>query len=111
MLVRKASLRAALEMETRAIAEVLPALNAVEVEQLQAMLASEVTAIDADAEAQVAQEAALARTTKAMNVQLSRAASLALQNEMMCRLEQGRCAAPAALVGEAVAKAFAGGRP
>ena len=103
-----------LEIETAKIAEALPALNAVEIEQLQSMLASEVENYGADAEAlsqQIEREAALAASTRAMDVRLSREASRALQDEMLRRMERGHCPAPAALVGEAVAKAFAGGRP
>lgn len=77
-------------------------------------MAGEIAAADADADAlrqQVEQEAALASSTKAMNVKLSREASRALQAEMMPRIERDYCPAPAALVGEAVAKAFAGGAP
>ena len=55
---------------------------------------------------QVEREAALAASTKAMEVKLSREASRALQAEMLRRIERGHCPAPAALVGEAVAKAF-----
>jgi len=115
MLQEKVRLRALLEIETAKIAEALPALNAVEVEQLQGMLAGQAEDYGAEAEVlrqQVEREAALAASTKAMDVRLSREASQVLQAEMMFRLEQrGHCPAPAALVGEAVAKAFAGGRP
>jgi len=55
---------------------------------------------------QVEREAALSASTKAMDVKLSREASRALQAEMLRRIERGLCPAPAALVGEAVAKAF-----
>lgn len=55
--------------------------------------------------------AALAASTKAMDVKLSREASRTLQAEMMRRIERGHCPAPAALVGEALVRMFAGGRP
>lgn len=81
MLQEKVRLRALLEIETAKIAEALPALNAVEIEQLQSMLASEVENYGADLEAlsqQIEREAALAASTRAMDVRLSREASRAL---------------------------------
>ena len=111
MLVRKSQLRAELELEAARIAEAIPTLNATELAELKELLANEVADIGTDAREQVEREAALAASTKAMNVKLSREASRALQAQMMRRLEHGHCPAPAPLVGEAVAKAFAGGRP
>ena len=49
--------------------------------------------------------------TEKMDVKLSREASRTLQAEMMRRIERGHCPGPAALVGEALVRMFAGGRP
>ena len=47
-------------------------------------------------------------STKAIQIQLSREASRALQGEMMRRLERGHCPAPAALVAELEFSALSG---
>jgi len=95
----------------RGIYREVQSLSAAELAELQGLMASEIAAADTDVQAlrtQVEQEAALVKSTRTMDVRLSRSASQILQAEMMRRIERGYCPAPAALVGEAVAEAFAG---
>lgn len=110
MLVRKTQLRALMEIESSKIAEALPYLSATETEQLQGMLAGEITDCNSDLAAlaqQADREAALAASTKAMDLRLSREASAQLQSEMLRRIErQGFCPAPAQLAADAIARAF-----
>jgi hypothetical protein len=76
-------------------------------------MADEVAAADADVEAlrvQVEQEAALARTTKPMQVRIPRLASTVLAAEVERRIARGNYPSAEALIGEAVMLAFAGGR-
>ena len=71
MMLRKAQLRSLLEIEQAKITEAVPMLNAAEVEQLKAMLASEVEDCGRDAEAlrqQIEREASLLSSTKAMQI-------------------------------------------
>ena len=82
--------------------------------ELQTMMAVEVAAADVDVEslrAQVEQEAALAQTTKAMQVRIPRRAAAVLAAEVERRIARGVYPSAESLVGEAVAKAFAGGHP
>ena len=75
-------------------------------------MAGEVAAVDVDAlRQQVAQEAVLAQTTKPMQVRIPRQAAVVLAAEVERRIARGVYPSPEALVGEAVAKAFAGGCP
>jgi hypothetical protein len=110
MVVRKTEYRALMELESRRIAEALPYLSSTETEQLSEMLQGEIADCNADVSAlaeQVDREAALAASTRAMDVRLSREASRALQAEMLRRIERlGFCQAPAQLTGEAVMRAY-----
>jgi hypothetical protein len=112
MLVRKTQLRALLEIESARIAEALPSLTAAETEQLSEMLRGEVADCNADVASlaeQVDREAALAASTKAMDLKLSRSASKTLQAKMMRRIERsGFCPAPATLAADAIARAYRG---
>ena len=112
MMLRRAQLRSLLEIEASKIAEAIPHLSADETRQLQSMLSDEVVAADADVAAlaqQIDREAALAASTKAMDVRLTREASRVLQGEMMRRIDrQGFCPAPSQLAGEAIARAYGG---
>jgi hypothetical protein len=110
MLCKKTELRALMEVESRKIAEAIPHLSAAETEQLQAMLAGEAAACDADVPAsakQVEAEASLAASTRAMDVRIDRQASRALQAEMLRRIEaQGLCPAASQLTGEAIRRVY-----
>ena len=77
-------------------------------------MAGEVVAADIDAEAlraQVAEESALAQTTRAMQITIPRKASALLGAEAERRIARGVYPSAESLVGEAVNKAFAGARP
>ena len=87
MLMRKSRLRAELQMESQRIAEALPSLSAIELGELKELVAVEIQAIDDDARREIEHEAALATSTKAMEVRLDRTTSQALQIQMLRRLE------------------------
>ena len=77
-------------------------------------MADKVAAADADAEnmrVQIAREADLAKTTKPVMVRLPRRAATVLAAEVERRIGRGVYPSAESLVGEAVNKAFAGGRP
>jgi hypothetical protein len=91
----------------------LHALSPDEIVELQSLLAGEVAAADADAEAvrvQAEQEAALAKAIKPVVVRIPRRASTILAAEVERRIARGVYPSAESLVGEAVTKAFAGGR-
>ena len=113
-LQEKCRLRAALAVVQAEIDGALSALSPVELQELQTMMAVEVAAVDVDVEslrAQVEQEAALARTTKPMQVHIPRRAAAVLAAEAERRIARGVYPSAEGLIGEAVAKAFAGVRP
>src|SRR5271157_2752711 len=87
MLMQKSQLRAELQMEAQRIQEALPGLNAVELDELRALVAVEIETIDNDVRHDIEQETALARSTRAMEIKLDRVTSQALQQEMLRRLE------------------------
>jgi hypothetical protein len=108
-LQEKCRLRAALAAVSAEIDSALPSLNAGELQELQAMMAIEVRAADADAEAlraQVAEEAALAKTQRPMQVTLARRACAILGAEAERRVQRGVFASAEALTGEAIAIAY-----
>ena len=107
MLMRKSQLRAELQMEAQRIQEALPNLNAIELDELRALVAVEIETIDDDVRRDIEQETALARSTRAMEIKLDRVTSQALQQEMLRRLESGSfCPPPATLIREALTLAF-----
>jgi hypothetical protein len=113
-LIEKSRLRAALAAVQADLDAAIPALSPNELQDLQLLLAGEVQAADADAEAlrqQVAEESALAQTTRAMQITIPRRASAILGAEAERRIARGVYPSAESLVGEAVAKAFAGARP
>ena len=89
-LFEKSRLRAALSAVQAEIDAALPALNPGEITELQRLIAGEVAAADIDVrmmQQQIAQEEALAASTKAMDVRLTREASRILHVEMMRQIE------------------------
>jgi hypothetical protein len=83
-LIEKTRLRAALAAVQADIDAVLPALNAGELQELQSLMASEIQMADAETEgmcAQIAEEAELAQTTKAVSITIARRAAAVLGME------------------------------
>jgi hypothetical protein len=107
-LLEKTRLRAALAAVQSEIDAAIPTLSHGELQELQVMMATEIAAADIDAEslrAQIAEEAALAQTTKAMSITIARRASVVLGMEAERRVQRGVFASAESLVGEAVQRA------
>lgn len=107
--LRKCALRAELARCSAEVEAGVEALTASELEDLKAMMAVEVEAVDADAQAlraQVEAEAKLAETTVPLTVPVSRRAASALASEARRRLSRGVFPSSAALVAEAVVQAY-----
>jgi len=110
----KCRLRAVLQAMQADIEIAVQALTPTELHELQGLIANEVEAADVDVaalSAQVDQEAMLAKTTRPMQVKIPRRAAAVLTAEVERRIARGVYPSAESLVGEAVAKAFAGGHP
>jgi hypothetical protein len=112
-LQEKCRLRAALAAIQADLDAMIPTLNANELQELRGLMAGEVQAIDQDAaalRAKIAEEERLSKSTKAMQVQISRSASTILASEVERRISRGIYPSAEALINEAVAAHFGGGR-
>jgi hypothetical protein len=110
----KCRLKAELAQIQAEIDTMIPTLSHGELAELQSLMASEVAAAGADAEAlraQIEKEAALAKTQRPMQITIPRRASAILGAEAERRITRGVYPSAESLVGEAISRAFAGVRP
>ena len=112
MVRRKVELRTMLALETSRIEAAMSRLNSEDVADLLSLLNAENTHIDADLEkikidaARIAREDAQAIGVRPMKVEINRATSKVLQNEIERRLLTGHIAPLDLLIQEAVRTAF-----
>jgi hypothetical protein len=103
--LRKCQLRSELAVVSAELDAGVQSLSAVEIAELQSLMAAEVTAADHDANvlrAEVAKEAELAKTVKPVMVRIPRRAAHALAMEAERRIACGSYPSSETLVSEAV---------
>ena len=107
---RKCALRAALCAISAEIEAAVPDLNASELQELQQLMQADIESVDADTaelQAQVAEEAKLSKTQKAMKITISRRASAILGAEAERRIQRGVFASAESLVVESLERSYA----
>ena len=107
---RKCALRAALCAISAEIEAAVPDLNASELQELQQLMQADIESVDADTaelQAQVAEEAKLAKSQRSMQVTIPRKVSAVLGAEAERRVQRGVYPSAEALVGEAILRSYA----